>query len=416
MDKQRKIVVFLYVNPFLVRYGGLRRCFEIMRGFKDLGFNVILASSPHTSFYPWDAESIRGIQREWGIDVRLFRLGYWGWKLLALKRRLMMLRTKDVSIEKLMNKKLYYWFNRIIDKTHPEVVLINYAKYGFLLDIRHDAPFTSVIENHDLLSLNEKMQVELKKFFIGEENREGTFDERILQENYFEQSKFSVDAEEFGIYDRYDITFAISQKEAKIIKENTRNTKVIWLPMTLDSCFLNNTYSGPAVFTGGPNFFNVQGYFYFIKRVLPLVRKEVPDFSLVATNMSPCLPYTSEPGVTIHQFIPDLKPLYSKANFLICPLLAGTGQKVKIVEAMAHGLPVIATRSSQEDSPLEHGVSGFVADSVEEFAEYSIRLWKDKALCKKMGLAAREKIAAEFSHQRLLRDLSEILNAGGIKC
>ena len=412
MGKKRSIVIFLNVNPFLVRYGALRRCFEIMRGFKDLGFKVILASSPHTSFYLWDAQSIRGIQHDWGIDVRLFRLGYWAWKRLALKRRILLLRTKGVLIETLRNEKLSRWFNRLINETHPEVVLVNYAKYGFLLEGRRDSPFTSVIENHDLVSLNEKMQLELKRFFIGEQNRAGTFDERVLQEDYFEQTKLSADAEEFRIYDRYDITLAISKKEAGVIKEKTQNTKVIWLPMTLDPSYLDNTYNGCAIFTGGPNFFNVQGYFYFVKRVLPLIREKAPDFLLEATNMSPCLPYTSEPGVTIHQFIPDLDSFYAKSSFLICPLLAGTGQKVKIVEAMAHGLAVVATKHAQEDSPLEHGVSGFVANSVAEFAEYTIRLWKDKSLRKKMGEAAREKIAAEFSHARLLRDLSEIFNAG----
>jgi glycosyltransferase involved in cell wall biosynthesis len=163
-----------------------------------------------------------------------------------------------------------------------------------------------------------------------------------------------------------------------------------------------------VVFPAGPNFFNVQGYFYFVKRVLPLVRRQAPDFLLEATNMSPCLPHTSEPGVTIHNFIPDLKSFYAKSSFLICPLIAGTGQNVKIIEAMAHGLTVVATKYSQQSSPIEHGVSGFVANSVEEFAEYTIRLWKDKALRKKMGQAAREKIAAEFSRKRLLNDLAKI--------
>lgn len=403
-------MVFFYGNPFLARYGSLLRCYELIRGLRDIGFKVILASSPHTSFYPWDPESIRGIQRDWGIELRLFKLGYWAWKSLALKRRLLLLGRREVLIETLRNKRLARWFNRIIDDIHPEVVLINYAKYDFLLDHHPDSSFVSVIENHDLLSLNEKMQAELKKFFIGEENSAGTFDQRVLEEDFFAQSGLSVDTQEFKIYDRYDITFVISQREARIIKENTQNTKVIWLPMTHDPCVLNNTYSGPVVFTGGPNYFNVQGYFYFVKRVLPLVRQKASDFTLEATNMSPCLPHTLEPGVTIHRFVPDLKSFYSKSRFLICPLLAGTGQKVKIVEAMAHGLAVIATRHAQEDSPMEHGVSGFVADSVEEFAEYSIRLWQDKSLCKKMGQAAREKIAAEFSHARLVRDLSGVFN------
>jgi hypothetical protein len=43
VGKERSVLVFLNINPYLVRYGALLRCFEIMRGFKDLGFNVTFA-------------------------------------------------------------------------------------------------------------------------------------------------------------------------------------------------------------------------------------------------------------------------------------------------------------------------------------------------------------------------------------
>lgn len=54
-------------------------------------------------------------------------------------------------------------------------------------------------------------------------------------------------------------------------------------------------------------------------------------------------------------------PIYQQAKFAICPLIGGTGQQVKIIEAMAHGLPVVALHNVSESSPIEHGVNGFIA-------------------------------------------------------
>ena len=76
--------------------------------------------------------------------------------------------------------------------------------------------------------------------------------------------------------------------------------------------------------------------------------------------------------------------LYRTSAFAICPLLAGTGEQVKIVDAMAHGLAVVATRSSASSSPIVDGVNGYVVDSAEEFADRV-----DRALERPRAVAAR---------------------------
>ncbi len=95
------------------------------------------------------------------------------------------------------------------------------------------------------------------------------------------------------------------------------------------------------------------------------------------------------------------------------PVFGGTGQQVKLIEAMGHGVPVIAVRQAAEASPLiEHGVNGLIAADAAEFAEHMIRLWQDPRLCRAMGRAARESIAKHFSRERLLRGLAEVMASG----
>jgi hypothetical protein len=94
--------------------------------------------------------------------------------------------------------------------------------------------------------------------------------------------------------------------------------------------------------------------------------------------------------------------------FALCPVMGGTGMPVKVIEAMAHGLPVIALRSTGQEIPVEHGETGFIAENAAEFAHYVVRLHSDRALCRKMGEAARNAISQHFSDQVLLQRLSEI--------
>jgi glycosyltransferase involved in cell wall biosynthesis len=107
----------------------------------------------------------------------------------------------------------------------------------------------------------------------------------------------------------------------------------------------------------------------------------------------------------------DFRSVLAEAAFLVCPVFGGTGQQVKIVEAMAHGLAVVALRDAAERSPLEHGISGLVADTAEEFAEHVLTLWKDRALCRALGQAARRVVTEQLSEGRLMDALTPMLRA-----
>jgi glycosyltransferase involved in cell wall biosynthesis len=78
---------------------------------------------------------------------------------------------------------------------------------------------------------------------------------------------------------------------------------------------------------------------------------------------------------------------------------------------MAHGVPVIAARGGAEGSPIRHGENGFVVTTAEEFVEYVALLWSDRALCRKLGTAARETIREEFSAARLVEGLAPIVTS-----
>jgi glycosyltransferase involved in cell wall biosynthesis len=215
--------------------------------------------------------------------------------------------------------------------------------------------------------------------------------------------------EEFDIYNRYSTAIAITQREADIIQTHTSNANVVTIPMMQRLSVIQNSYSGSAIFPIGPNPFNLHGYFYFLQKVLPKVIEKIPSFRLQITgSIWNNISLEKVDGIIFSGFIPDLAVAYAQSRFLICPVFGGTGQQVKIVEAMAHGLPVVALKNAAKRSPLQHQINGLVAENAEEFSEYVIRLWEDQNLCRQLGYAARETIASQYSEDFLCETLAHV--------
>jgi hypothetical protein len=231
----------------------------------------------------------------------------------------------------------------------------------------------------------------------------------LLSEEFFDRYGFEVSEEEYRIYDRFACTVAITPADAALIRNHTRGTHVVTIPMTHPVCEIGNTYDGNALYTAWRNPFNVQGYLYFAARVLPSILKCAPAFRLSVTG-GICRDVVPAQSVELRGFVPDLVAEYRRAPFLICPILGKTGQQIKIIEAMAHGVPVVATKTAALGSPIRHGENGLVAEDAGEFAGHAVRLWQDREECRRLGAAARETISQEFSTERLTTGLSEIFS------
>ena len=440
---KKKVLVFFPHNLWPPRTGAHQRCLELMAGLKALDCSVTLASSTLSSEAVWDTASMEHLKDEGLRDVQVYEATAEDYDFLGLlyqlrrmKKRLSHPRRTFYLARKLLNhhpplaatlrgaveaapiNSIQYtppamrrWFAKILKESEADVVVMSYAHWDGLLDHKKLNSTLRIIDTLDLVSLNSRMQHAVAKY-LPTPLAAGRTPDQVLKENFFEELSVHTASEEFRIFDKYDHTIAITAKEADLIRQHTRRTKVSWLPVTLEPCYIHNTYSHSALFTVGPNLFNVQGYLYFVKKVLPDVLRRAPSFSLQVTGSFSFYSSTApEPatGVNLSGFVPDLKSVYETARFFICPVFGGTGQQIKIVEAMAHGLPVIALRFAAERSPLRHEVNGLVADNAEEFIEHTVRLWNDSELCRRLGSAARETVAGEFSRNRMTEGLSNIL-------
>jgi hypothetical protein len=297
-------------------------------------------------------------------------------------------------------------FRNVLDETDPHILFMHYALWDGLVDHGRERHRLRIMDTHDLTTVAMRLRAVLEKVLPSTFDP-GAIPHEVLQENFFDHVGDMDDLiqSECDVYDRYDVTLAVSPKEAQVISRGTRNTSVVTIRLSQPVKDLSNTYSGYPLFAAAANPFNVHGYYYLCRRVLPLLKTRRQSFSLNITG-SVCNVIRPVESVQLHGVVQDLDSFYAAAPFLVNPVYGGTGQQVKIVDAMAHGVPVIALDRAAEGSPLRHGVNGLVACNAAEFAEHISTLWNDRQLCKRMGAAARETVEASYSPAQLRKALS----------
>jgi glycosyltransferase involved in cell wall biosynthesis len=131
---------------------------------------------------------------------------------------------------------------------------------------------------------------------------------------------------------------------------------------------------------------------FLVKEVLPRVRARLPDarVRLVGHHDRRVEDLTKLEGVTLTGFVPDLAIELARADVVAVPMRFGSGTRVKILEAFAHGLPVVSTALGCEGIDIVHGRHLLVANDAEAFATACATLLADLSLRRKLTAEARE--------------------------
>lgn len=171
---------------------------------------------------------------------------------------------------------------------------------------------------------------------------------------------------------------------------------------------------GPAVvFTGDMSYFpNGEAASYFARKVLPIIRQSVAGarFLVVGRNPGPAVVKLGElPGVTVTGFVADVRTYLAQAQVSVAPFSIAAGIQNKILEAMAFGLPVVATtRVLQGLSPAVAAVVE-TGNTPEELAARVTRLLTDAQLSARKGVEGRRRVTEEYNWDRPVARLLKLL-------
>jgi polysaccharide biosynthesis protein PslH len=149
------------------------------------------------------------------------------------------------------------------------------------------------------------------------------------------------------------------------------------------------------VFTGALGYPpNVDAVLYFCREIFPRVRRRHPEVraQIVGGDASPALQAACRAvgGVELLGFVPDVFDVLRGATIFVCPMRQGTGVKVKLLEAMACGLPIVASPLAVEGiAEAEDGRHLRVAATADAFARCLLELLADEGAQRQLGERAR---------------------------
>ncbi len=154
-------------------------------------------------------------------------------------------------------------------------------------------------------------------------------------------------------------------------------------------------YSGALTYDA-----NFDAVDYFLREIFPLIRTKRPGVRLFVTGKLDGVNLDTLPrsnGVVFTGYLDDVRPRIAQSWISVVPLRIGGGTRLKILESLALGTPVVATSKGAEGLDFEDGRELHIADAPSEFASQVVRLLEDRALREASGAAGRQAVAARYS-------------------
>ncbi|MDI6740606.1 MAG: glycosyltransferase [Candidatus Edwardsbacteria bacterium] len=212
----------------------------------------------------------------------------------------------------------------------------------------------------------------------------------------------------------FDCCIEVSDDDRKTVERDGLDIPVRVVPNGVDSDYFRPTplpRGEPAImFIGTFTFFgNRDAARWLLDRVWPGIRQKRPDALMYIVGNKPpsWLTARRDDRVIVTGLVPDIREYITKASLIVCPVRIGSGTKLKILEAMACGRPVITTTMGLEGITAVEGQEAIVRDDPDSFRKSILELLGDPDRAAAIGGAARRLIEQHYSWERSVGQLTD---------
>ncbi|MCX7789277.1 MAG: glycosyltransferase family 4 protein [Chloroflexaceae bacterium] len=182
------------------------------------------------------------------------------------------------------------------------------------------------------------------------------------------------------LWQRADAIFTVTRRLGQLMVETLPaiENKIVYFPVFVEpaSCRAAPERAGPRLLYVGTVHYppNLLGLKWFLNECWPLIRRRVPgaQFDIVGRGGEALLPVPD--GVRVHHYVESLDAYYQEAAAFVVPLFSGSGIRLKILDALNHGVPVVSTRAGYAGLEVTEGEELLVADDAPGFAEHVCKL------------------------------------------
>jgi glycosyltransferase involved in cell wall biosynthesis len=220
-----------------------------------------------------------------------------------------------------------------------------------------------------------------------------------------------------------DHVVAVSEADKAALQRLVPGLEMTVVPNGVDTEFYNDQSNFghwdldighcSLVFTGKMDFRpNVDAVLWFCQEVLPLIRRKMADACFYIVGQSPhrrVLRLADDPAVAVTGYVDDVRSYIAGACVYVVPLRIGGGTRLKVLEAMAMGKPVVSTSLGCEGfEGLASGRELFIADSPDDFAQRVLELLDNASQRERLGQAARRFVEERYDWRLIVPKLEQV--------
>ncbi|MEG4989922.1 glycosyltransferase [Microcoleus sp. BR0-C5] len=409
MNQDRtKILIHLPFPLKPINTGAKRRIVGILNYFKERNdfFSVDVVASNEFRSKLWDSE-----QKQ---------------EVLKLAERILVYEDEHNLFDFLYSRSQSFYYQKILREQLPvdsryctppgyikfvknlvstekyNFILINYLEYANLAMDSNSCVAKTLIDMHDLCC-----------------------EARIARKNisHLKGLKFDYESNlnrEINLLNKFDVVLANSHHEMALISSHLSSQKLHLIPHLVEdsnhflslASYSSREFKYDLLFVGARYQPNIDGLNFFLTSIFPEIIEEKPDTKLAiagTVTQSVQIEASLEQNVDCLGYVPDLSDLYLKSRLVICPLLTGSGTKVKLQEAMAYAIPTVTTTTGASGLNLIDGVNALITDEPTVYAHQILRLLKEPELAQKLSEEVAMTFKNHYSNSAVYSKLDQLL-------
>ena len=374
-----KILYFYPENPAASIQGNNARAFALLQYFKSKNHKIDYVGIASKSFSEVDLESIKKadliengflLREDKSISKTLSYLFTY-----AIPNKLKG-RIRDFDRTRFGHKEQ---FLKILKDNQYDYIIISYAYWAELIrENKYLKNAKLIIDTHDFLTSQFQNQ---KRFNLGK---------------YFNK--------EIELLNLFQKVWVISSDENYVFSQFV-SSEVITIPHALQAKFqLNSAKKYDLVYVASSNEHNVKSVKWFFEEVYPKLNHNLSI--CVVGKINDHIPEL--PNVTKIHFLEDLNQVYSESRVAICPMLSGTGLKIKVVEALSYGLPVVCNPRGIDGLINKTNNGCLVTVDASIFSKYIEQLLTDNNFYEQQQALAKNFFANYLSTEVVYSELDNV--------
>lgn len=382
-------------NPFPPDHGHHIRTYHVLKNLaaRHRVFFLAFAKTPEEA-------ALKTALEEFCASVDIFVLPQTPWRRYGAPLCNLFSRRPYV-VQRYFSKRARQRIHRILEGHYIDVVHFDLPHLAaYLPDVRH---LPKILTNHNVESLRVQRWARVEK--------------KLLLKLYLHSQALKLRRFEAKLCPRFERCIAVSEFDKDVLASMCKHDNFTVIPNGVDT-----DYFRPAppqrkpeglVWVGAMSgAYNRDAVDYFLSRIAPALHARQPELRMTFVGAAPT-PLLQEKAredarIACTGYVDDVRPFVDRAAVFIAPLRSGSGTKIKILNAMSQGKPVVTTSVGAEGIAAQPDREIVIADDENEFAGKVLRLLQHPREAEEMGRRARRVVERLYDWQVVTAGMSEI--------